>query len=233
MLQQTAITQLTVADFPQTLLGLLRAMDQEAVGEKNGWPIGLRWYCQYERTLYPEREKGKDDIEDSWCRRLKSLLVERHGLRVELFSPYPYGGFTDIVVWFSDGEILWIEVKGVWSYNNDRSARTGLRKDNPRKYLYDRPGKCILDDVGKVNGLKRPHASHVGALLIGFDIEKPTTLSIPDADIEELKKRAGFLTVPWIGEYQAWPDQHQIAGPRREGQGYRVRCWFWYRTVPA
>src|SRR5438045_975479 len=116
-------------------------MDTEAVGKKYDWPLGLRWYCHYERALHPEREKDRDDIEDSWCRRLQALLSMQLELRVEPFKPYPFEGISDLVLHLPSREILWIEVKGAWSYCNDWHARGRIRKDDARKSLYGRPGK--------------------------------------------------------------------------------------------
>jgi hypothetical protein len=235
LLQTSGKVPPTVANLSALLFEMLKEMDSEAVGTtKNGWPVGLRSYCHYERTQPGVKPRKRDDIEDSWCRRLSRLLKERHDLEVGTFSSYPTKKRTDLVVELPNAGKVWIEIKGAWSYNNrGNCGKPRIQKDDYRKYLYGRPHKCVEWDVAKCACLTTAEASHAGILVIGFDAEEPAKYSISGDEIAVLKTRAGLGDPVWREHYREWPDEHQLNGPQRAANGYRVRCWFWYRQLTA
>lgn len=90
-----------------------------------------------------------------------------------------------------------------------------------------------MADFNKLRTLRAPAASHVGLLLVGFDAEHEPGFVIPDGDIIEVKKRTDFESVPRIERPTWWSDDHQNAQSLKHNEGFRVRCWFWYRAVLA
>jgi hypothetical protein len=152
---------------------------------------------------------------------MRTLLDEYAGVTVELFPSYALGGKSDMRIRFVGGDTLDIEVKGAWSYGNVEWPPK-LQKEGYRKYLVDRPEKCVLSDVHKLRRAQALQQCHVGMLLIGFDIGGTAKYTIYEPDIEELRERAGFVSSGWKEDYTEWPDDHQAAGPPRGVDGYRV-----------
>jgi hypothetical protein len=107
---------------------------------------------------------------------------------------------------------FWIEVKGEW---REEILPTGPRK-NPSysKYIVK-----TAEDLDKLATLTPQDASHVGLLALGFD-----RLDVPihASDFAPITAR---MTQPgWQSEYVELPDSWW--------NGYRIRCWFWWRAVP-
>lgn len=215
---------------PAKLFEFLRRMDAEADGQRNGWPIGLLWYCHHERSLKPERVRKRDDIEDSWCRRLAELVRAETDWAADTFTRYPSGKISDLVIRFPDASSIWIEIKGAWSYVNNHDVHGKVLWDDAKKYLYGRPNRCVESDVRKMDQLTPNLATYCGALLLGFDAAEPAGYQIQDEHLNEFRRKA-LTGRAWREEYDEWPDSHQNNGPERAASSFRVRCWFWHRKI--
>ena len=77
----------------------------------------------------------------------------------------------------------------------------------------------VPHDLRKLAALKKPHANHVGYLLLGFD-------SVADPmvdDIRELATLARLDAAPWTAFTASWPDAYR--------SGNRVHVWLWTSDV--
>jgi hypothetical protein len=226
----------TFSDLSRSLFSILRDMDDEATSEYKGWPTGLRWYCHHESTVHPERIKKREDIENSWVRRIGEFLRERHRVQVRLMPPYPPPSRqkSDLLIHLDGHECAWIEVKGAWTYEYDWYENEGISRllwYSAEKSMFGRQDKCIESDIQKLKRLSYPQASHIGALLLGFDLRNPDKFAIADSSIEELRRRAGLRPPDWTEDYQAWDDPRHCANKYCAGKGHRTRCWFWHRSL--
>ena len=212
----------TINDLSRLTFELLRKMDEEAttISEK-GEPTGLSDYGRHAR---PELKKPQCEVE--WSRRLGELL-RPHFSGVEAEFPYPSYALLpnmkrqrcDLVITLSDGQRVWLEIKGAWrDYWGGQSGIYRCYLLFPLDPSAD-AGKShtVPFDLQKLGALQRPDAHHVAELLIGF--EKPDDPM--GEDIQTLTDLAGLSD--WAGSTDTW-DSPTVAGQR-------VRTWLWHREI--
>jgi len=177
----------------------LREMDRDAKPLPDGTPTGLRGYVAHRLGYYPE---GRGT---PWENTLTAGLAEKlenKGFVCYPQEPYPRGSRRcDLVLEGPELRRMWIEAKGCWRNlipDEDRDCYRAYSNGSFRNHLIK-----TADDVDKLRkGLAIVNASHIGLLVVGFDVMNPSGLSILDHDFEGVRSRAAG----WTEEHDEWPD---------------------------
>jgi hypothetical protein len=195
------------------LFACLRKMDAEAVALEDGTPTGLHGYKGFVDGAF--KPTPGTPWENCWNDRIAELLTV-DGVEVLRECRYADGDRQrcDLVIKQKGASPLWIEVKGCWRVLVDESTSApGRQNASFRKHL-----ARAAHDIDKLLAIPASSASHVGLLIVGFDTDDSP---ITDADLSIVRNRAAG----WRESMDSWDD---LAYP-----GFRIRCWFWTRSVAS
>lgn len=203
--------------FGDAVMGVVRQMDDEASGQWNDLPTGLNFYGGHFRP-----QLKKPPTETSWTRRLEQLLP-LVGFPARREFRYPHSEeCCDSLVMMDDGSTMWLETKGAWKKYWQDKRKEGTYWSYLLHPLVSGLGAkdhTAALDLCKLSALRRPHADHIGLLLLGFDADS----SPMDADVDRFVDLARLSDGPWSSCSASWSDCY------RPGCG--VKAWLWHRPV--
>jgi hypothetical protein len=203
---------------------ILQEMGDEAA-KGGSQPYGLRGYAAYHRERFPGSFR-KDAWEEPIMAELAMRLAQREIIAIPE-RPYPGGrGRCDLGLQVTKTDQLWIEFKT--AYRETIIGWDAERTEEPRGKGSWKAGVADIKakDIVKLNTLRRPGASYIGILLLGFD------RTARPLQTEELYALLPTELDSWVAAHEqreggGWPDRHQV----RADKGFRDRLWFWYRPV--
>lgn len=227
-----------IDNFVTGLLQTLRSMDRAAVTRSyyagHNYPTGLRHWDKHlnPNTNPSPASRPRFYTEDAWANELTIRLPKISGISRAVPRPcYPDGTCNaDLYVQLESGTEIWSEIKGAWKYDRFRPHDYVANPAFLKHLISITEG--VSKDFEKLRKLIGRANTVALVLVIGFDRKTGHPQSIGKNEIAALIQNAR-LDNTWTSKYDEWEDVHQPTDSVHHGirEGFRVRCWIWWKAM--